>query len=90
MTVVSSKVFSTNPIHYLNLAISESVAIKRGKILFQITPTFPLENPSPSDDPYYANPKNIVELERRMEEMRNGNVKCKVLTPERQKELLGL
>ncbi|MCL2737878.1 MAG: hypothetical protein FWE30_00350 [Bacteroidales bacterium] len=87
MTVISSKIFSTNPIHYLNLAITESVAIKRGKILFQITPKFPLENPSPSDDPYFANPENVAELEHRMEEIRNGKVKFRVLSPERQKEL---
>ena len=90
MTVVSSKTFSSNPIHYLNLAIKERVTVKRGKMLFQITPKPQFENPSPSGDPYFANPENIAELERRAEEIRAGKVKFTVLTPERQKELLGL
>ena len=34
MTTVSSRVFSANPIHYLNLAQKESVAVKRGKKVF--------------------------------------------------------
>ena len=90
MTVVSSKIFSTNPIHYLNLAIKESVVVKRGKILFQITPKFQFENPSPSGDPYFANQGNVAELERRIEEIKDGKVKFTVLTQERQKELFGL
>ena len=90
MTVVSSKIFSTNPIHYLNLAIKESVTVKRGKVLFQITPMFQFENPSPSGDPYFSNQKKVAELDRRIEEISDGKVKFSVLTQERQKELLGL
>ena len=90
MTVISSKIFSTNPIHYLNLAIKEDVTVKCGKIMFQITPKLQFENPSPSDDPYFANPENIAELERRIEEIKGGKVKFTVLTKERQKELLGV
>ena len=90
MTVVSSKIFSTNPIHYLNLAVKENVIVKRGNILFQITPKIQFENISPSDDPYFANPGNVAELERRIEDIKNGEVKFTVLTQERQKELLGL
>ena len=90
MTVVSTKEFSSNPIHYLNLSIKENIAVKRGKILFQITPKLPFENPSPSGDPYFAKPENVAELERRIEEIKDGKVKFSVLTPEGQKELLGL
>ena len=90
MTVVSSKTFSSNPIHYLNLSISENVTVKRGKMFFQITPKHKFENPSPSNDPYFAYPENVAELERRIEDRKEGKVKFTVLTPERQKELLGL
>jgi len=90
MTVVSSKVFSSNPIHYLNLSINENVTIKRGKMFFHITPKCQFENPSPSGDPYFAHPANIAELERRIEARKDGKVQFKVLTPELQKELLGL
>jgi len=90
MAVVSSRIFSTNPIYYLNLAIKEDVTVKRGKILFQITPKPQFENLSPSDDPYYANPENIAELERRIDEIKDGKIKFTVLTKEKQKELLGI
>jgi hypothetical protein len=90
MTVVSSRTFSTNPIHYLNLAVKEDVTIRRGKTLFQITPKPQFENLSPSYDPYFANPENVAELERRIEEIKDGKVKFKVLTKEKQKELLGI
>ena len=90
MTVVNSKIFSSNPVHYLNLAVNEHVIVKRGKRMFQITSKPQFENPSPSGDPYFANPGNVAELERRVEEIKEGNVKFTVLTPERQKEMLGL
>jgi hypothetical protein len=90
MTTVSSRVFSQNPVHYLNLAIRESVAIKRGKMIFQITPQAQFENPSPSGDPYWADPRNVAELERRIKLREEGKLETFVLTPEKQKEWFGV
>jgi hypothetical protein len=73
MTTVSSRVFSENPIHYLNLAVKESVAVKRGKIIFRITPEPQFENISPSGDPYWADPRNVTELEKRLKERKVKN-----------------
>jgi len=90
MTTVSSRVFSANPMFYLNLANSESVAIKRGKMIYRIMPepaTF--ENISPSGDPYWADPRNVAELERRLKLRREGKMNYTVLTPEKQKEWFG-
>ena len=53
-------------------------------------PKTQFENPSPSKDPYFANPENVAELERRIDEIKEGKVKFKTLTEEKQKELLGL
>ena len=67
MTTVSSRVFSANPIHYLNMASRESVAVKRGGTTWWITtaPPPPLpENISPSGDPFWADPRNVAELDR--------------------------
>jgi len=72
MTTVNSRVFSTNPIYYLNLASKESVAVKRGKTIFRITPEPLVENISPSGDPYWADPKNVAELERVLKERAEG------------------
>ena len=64
MTAVSSRVFAANPIHYLNLATKEDVAIRRGKRIFRITPEPQFENISPSGDPYWGDPRNVAELNR--------------------------
>lgn len=53
---------------------------------FEIEEKF--ENPSPSGDKWFENPKNIEMIDRGMEDLRNG--RKKILTPEVQKELLGL
>ena len=65
MTTVNSRVFSANPIYYLNLASRESVSVKRGKTIFRITPEPQVENISPSGDPFWADQRNVAELERR-------------------------
>jgi len=90
MTVVSSRVFAENPIHYLDLAIKEEVAIKRGKKVFVLLPRDPkYVNPSPSGDPYWADPRNMEELESRLQERDEGKVKALPLTPEKRKEWFG-
>jgi len=89
MTTVSSKVFSANPIHYLNLAIRESVAIKRGKMIFRITPEPQVENLSPSGDPFWADPRNIEALREFDKRDAEGKVEYFRLTPEKRKEWFG-
>ena len=89
MTTVSSRVFFANPIHYLNLANSESVAIKRGKMIYRIMPEPQVENISPSGDPFWADQRNVAELEHRIKERDEGNVKSILLTPEKRKEWFG-
>jgi len=89
MTTVSSRVFSANPIHYLNLATKESVAIRRGARIFRIMPEPPFENISPSGDPYWGDPRNVAEFERRIKERDEGKVEAILLTPEKRKEWFG-
>jgi hypothetical protein len=62
MTTISSRAFSANPIHYLNLAVRESVAVKRGRMIFRIMPEPQSENISPSGDPYWDDPRNVQDL----------------------------
>ena len=90
MTTVSSRVFSANPIHYLNLASRESVAVRRGKTIFRIMRETPVENISPSGDPYWADPRNVAELERRLKLRDEGKMNYTTLTCEERRELLGL
>ena len=90
MITISSKVFSANPIHYLNLACRESVAIKRGKMVFRIMPEPQIENLSPSGDPFWADPRNIQALRDFDKLDAEGKITYTRLTPELRKELLGL
>ena len=90
MTVISSRTFSESPIHYLNLAARERIAVKRGKMLFQITPQPQVESISPSGDPYWDDPRNVAELDRRLKLRKEGKLETFVLTPELQKEWFGV
>jgi hypothetical protein len=72
MTTVSSRIFSENPIHYLNLAGREHVEVTRGKMIFQIIPKPQFENISPSGDPYWADPRNVMELNRLIKLKKEG------------------
>ena len=73
MTTVSSRVFLANPIHYLNLANSESVAIKRGKMIYRIMPEpVKYKNTIDPEDPYWDDERNYLELVRRDKLHREG------------------
>ena len=86
MTIVNSRVFSANPIHYLNLASRESVAIRRGKKIFNITSEMAFENISPSGDPFWGDPQNIQALKDYDKLRAEGKMETFVLTPEKRKE----
>ena len=89
MTTVSSRAFSANPIHYLNVARKESVAVKRGKTIFRLTAEPQFENISPSRDPFWGDPRNIQAL-RDYDKLRaEGKIETFVLTPEKRKEWFG-
>jgi hypothetical protein len=40
------------------------------------------DNPSPSGDPYFDNPRNVEEILRRKEEMETGNIESLALSDE--------
>jgi len=90
MTTVSTKTFLENPIHFFNLARREGVAVKRGKVIFQITPKSEFENPSPSGDPYWTNPKNVADALESSKQAREGKFAVTLRTPEDISKYLGL
>ena len=90
MAVVSSKAFSENPLHYLELSRTEDVEVKRGKEIFLITPkTKKHQNPIDPEDPYWDDPKNIEDYERILKDIDEGKMKVFTLTPEIEKEWFG-
>ena len=90
MTVISSRVFLQNPVHYFNLALKERVAVKRGKNVFCITPKEkPYTNTIDPEDPYWDDERNYLELVRRDKLTAEGKNESVPLTRELIKELLG-
>ena len=73
MTLVSTKVFSENPIHYLNLSKKEDVAIKRGKDIYFITPkSKKYVNTVDPEDPYWDDERNYDDFMRILKERDEG------------------
>jgi antitoxin YefM len=92
MLVISSREFRDSQKKYFELAKVERVIVKRNKEFIELIPrgnTIP-ENPSPSNDPYFDDPGNLVELRRRIIASKQGADNPTILTKEQQKELLGL
>ena len=75
MLVVSSREFRDSQKKYFDLAVKERVIIKRKNEFLELVPrgnNIP-ENPSPSGDPWFDDPRNIEELERRLKKHESGD-----------------
>lgn len=73
MLVISPTQFRTSQKKYLDLAERERVIIKRGdKVIELVVSDKVNDNPSPSNDPWFENPKNIESLMMGIEEVKAG------------------
>ena len=86
MIKINSRALAENPAYYMKLASNQVVVVKCGKKSYSITP---FENPSPSGDPYWADPRNIKWLHDYDKRKAAGKVKFTRLTPEKEKEWFG-
>ena len=89
MTVVSSRVFAENPIHYLDLARKEEIAVKRGKDIISLTKKQKAKNNIDPDDPFWDDPRNVEAVERAIQRYEDGETTIYRLTPEKEKEWFG-
>ena len=89
MVVVSSRDFRDNQRKYFELATKQRVIIKRKKEFLELVPrgTVIPENPSPSNDPYFDNPKNIEGILEAMTQVVKGELI--EYTPELRNQLFG-
>ena len=55
-------------------AFIESILVSKANML-----KIEISNPSPSEDPYFADPSNLAEVEKRVKEHREGKSKGKVI-----------
>jgi hypothetical protein len=89
MIVISSREFRDNQKKFFDLAEVQRVIIKRKKQFLEIVPRGEIipESPSPSNDPYFDDPRNIEAILKASEHVRNG--KTIKYTPELREELFG-
>ena len=90
MVVINSRTLRENQKKYFDLALKERVIIKRKLEFLELVPrgrTIP-DSPSPSNDPYFDDPRNIAEIMNGIEQIKNGQTVN--LTADLQKDLLGL
>ncbi len=89
MIVVSSREFRDNQKKFFDLAEKERVVIKRKSQFMELVPrgeTIP-ESVSPSNDPYFDDPRNIEAILKASQQAKEGKVTR--LTPELRNELFG-
>lgn len=79
MLLVSVTEFRSNLKKYLDIALTEKVALKSNGVVYEITPSKEIRvNPSPSNDPYFDDPRNLEALDKAIAEVKSGKSK---LTP---------
>jgi hypothetical protein len=73
MLVISPTQFRTSQKKYLDLAEKERVVIKRGEKIIELVVSDRVSNsPSPRNDPWFNNPKNIESVMKGIEEVKAG------------------
>ncbi|MCF8333758.1 MAG: hypothetical protein K9I47_06410 [Bacteroidales bacterium] len=92
MKVISSREFRDSQRSYLELSKKERIIIKRNKEYIELVPrgeSIP-ENPSPSQDSYYDDPKNLAELKRRLMDQKADSLSMIEISEDDQQAILGL
>lgn len=91
MLVISGAEFKSEFKKFCDMAKSQRVIIKRKTDYVELVVSESIyENPSPSNDPYFADSRNLAELDRRLADLRNGREQVSVLEPENIDKFLGL
>ena len=76
MIVVTMTEFRNNLSKYVQLAFKEKVVLKSRDGIIELNPSKQIRlNPSPSNDPWFDDPRNMEELERRIADLKSGKTK---------------
>ncbi|MFI3323065.1 MAG: hypothetical protein R3Y50_11180 [Rikenellaceae bacterium] len=91
MLLLSVSEFRANVSKYLQMAMTERIAIRSKAGIFNITPNTEIRttNPSPSGDPYFENKENLRDIEIGMQEAKEGKYKF-YNSEEELKDMMGL
>ncbi|MDR0955319.1 MAG: hypothetical protein LBM20_08100 [Rikenellaceae bacterium] len=91
MILIAASEFRKNQKKYFQLALTEKIGVKSGDVVFEITPSRELfVNPSPSGDPFWDDPRNVEELNRRIDELKSGKSTLTPYSAEEFKRRFGL
>lgn len=76
MLVISSRAFRDSQKKYFDLAKRERIIIKRKNEFMELVPRGNVipDNPSPSNDPWFNDPRNIEALDRAILQTKEGKV----------------
>lgn len=76
MLLLTVTEFRNNISKYLQMAFTEKIALKSKGGIIELTPNKEIRtNPSPSNDPYFDDPRNLEEIDRRIANLRDGKSK---------------
>ncbi len=92
MILVTVTEFRNNLSKYVELAFKEKVALKSKSGILELNPSKEIfVNPSPSGDPFWDDPRNVEELNRRLAEvdadLKSGKYKEYITWEQRKKEI---
>ena len=92
MTVINSREFLVNPLHYLKMASTKEIAIKRGKNVYRIIHERPKYiNTIDPEDPYWDDERNYNEFIKRINMTEEENpIVATLYTDEDIRDFLGL
>lgn len=78
---ISPTELRSNQKKYFDLAETTRVFVKRGNKVIELVVKETIDNPSPSGDAWFDDPKNIAELARRIEAVKRGETNFTTLDP---------
>lgn len=75
MLLLTITEFRNNISKYMKMAFTEKIAVKSKNGIIELTPNKEIRvNPSPSNDSYFEDPRNIEAVEQGIEDIKAGRV----------------
>lgn len=75
MLLITVTEFRNNISKYLQMAFTEKIALKSKNGIIELIPNKDIRvNPSPSNDPWFDDPRNLAELDRGVAQLKAGRV----------------
>lgn len=73
MLLLTVTEFRNNISKYLQMAFTEKIALKSKNGIIELTPNTEIRvNPSPSNDPYFDDPRNIEAVKQGLQDIKEG------------------